>query len=314
MVNDAASKKWRVHPAGAVFSDWRAPDGWMLRRVDWPQPKGRKARGSLLFAGGRGDFIEKYLEALAVWHRAGWHVASFDWRGQGRSRGDILGGNVDSFDPLVDDLTALIEDWRKGRPGPHVAIGHSMGGHLLLRTIVERKPKLDAAVLVAPMILANSAPIPAWIAPDVADMMCRIGLKGQPMWKMPTALKRPGSKRQHVLTASRERYEDELFWWDEEPGFDLGTPSWGWMRAAFRSADRAFTPERLAEVELPILVVGTDRDRLVSPEAIRRVAGQLPNATLHMYPKAKHELLREADPVRLDALARIEAFLDRFAG
>ena len=30
-----------------------------------------------------------------------------------------------------------------------------------------------------------------------------------------------------------------------------------------------------------------------------------------MYPDAGHEILREADPVRLDALARIDAFLDR---
>jgi len=310
MVKNAANNSWRVHPAGATFRNWRAPDGWTLRRMDWPQPAGKDVRGGLLFAGGRGDFIEKYLEAFDHWHRAGWNVASFDWRGQGRSQGDIVGGNVDSFDPLVDDLAGLIEDRRRDCAGPQVAIGHSMGGHLLLRTIVERKPGLDAAVLVAPMIAPNSAPIPPWFAPTVADTMCRLGLRAQPIWKVPTTLKRPGSRRQLFLTGSRERYEDELHWWREEPAFNLGLPSWGWMRAAFRSADRAFAPERLAGVDLPILVIGTDRDRLVSPQAIRRVAGGLPNAVLHMYPEAAHEILREADPVRLDALARIDAFLD----
>lgn len=314
MVNEAASKSWRVHPAGATFGNWRAADGWILRRMDWPQPAGAKVRGSLFFAGGRGDFIEKYLEAFADWHRRGWNVASFDWRGQGLSQGNIVGGNVESFDPLVDDLAGLIEDWRAAQPGPHVAIGHSMGGHLLLRTIVERKPALDAAVLVAPMILPNGAPIPPWLAPGVAETMCRLGLNAQPIWKMPTAFKRPGSRRQEVLTGSRERYEDELHWWSEEPSFNLGLPSWGWMRAAFRSADRAFAPKRLAGVDLPLLILGTDLDRLVSPQAISRVAGQLPNATLHMYPDAAHEILREADPVRDDALARIDAFLGRFAG
>jgi len=303
------SEQGRAHPAGAEFTDWRTPDGWLCRRMEWPQPSGAKARGSLLFANGRGDFIEKYLEAYADWHAAGWNVTAFDWRGQGLSRGDIKGGNLTSFDPLIDDLAALIADWRSDHSGPFVAVGHSMGGHMLLRTLVDRKPALDAAVLVAPMIGVNSGPIPAWLTPAFADTMCRLGLSAQAMWKTPRALTRPGSQRQRLLTASRDRYEDELWWWRKEPGFNLGPPSWGWMRAAFRSAARAFTAERLAGVDLPILILGTDRDRLVSPADIRRVAARLPRAELHFYPRAAHEILREGDPVRRDALARIDAFL-----
>jgi len=307
MVNEPIS--WRSHPKEALFSDWTAPDGMVLRRLNWPAEAGKEARGALLFAGGRGDFIEKYLEAFAHWRGAGWTVTAFDWRGQGRSRGDIAGGNLESFDPLVDDLAALIGDWRGAAAGPHVAIGHSMGGHLLLRTLVERRAAIDAAILVAPMIGVNSGPIPAWLAPGVADAMCALGFSGLSMWKTPKALTRPGSKRQHLLTASRERYQDELYWWEKEPEFNLGPPSWGWMRAAFRSAARAFTKERLAGVDLPILILGTERDRLVSPAEIRRAAAALPRAELKIYPDAAHEILREADPVRGDALARIDAFL-----
>jgi len=300
---------WRSHPQGALFSDWIAPDGMKLRRMDWPAAAGGTARGSLLFAGGRGDFIEKYLEAYADWRAAGWNVTAFDWRGQGLSRGTIKGGNVESFDALVEDFAALAAAWRAASPGPHAAIGHSMGGHLLLRTIVERRPALDAAVLVAPMIGVNSGPVPNLFAPAMADLMCALGYSGQSMWRTPRALTRPGSQRQRFLTGSRERYEDELWWWKQEPGFNLKAPSWGWLRAAFRSAAAAFTPERLARVDLPILILATDRDRLVSPAAIRRVAAQLPNAELATFPGAAHEILREADPIRAQALERIDAFL-----
>ena len=65
-----------------------------------------------------------------------------------------------------------------------------MGGHLLLRALVERKPALDAAVLVAPMIVVNSAPIPPWLAPEMADAMCLLGFGPVPMWKAPPALNR----------------------------------------------------------------------------------------------------------------------------
>ena len=119
----------------------------------------------MLFAGGRSDFIEKYLESYAHWHRAGWDVTAFDWRGQGLSRGDQAPENPESFDGLVDDLAAFIADWRAEGDGPFVAVGHSMGGHLLLRALIDRSLELDAVVLVAPMLLVNSAPIPDGLAP-----------------------------------------------------------------------------------------------------------------------------------------------------
>lgn len=300
----------RAHPPGAVFSTWAAPDGWPLRRMDWPQPAGGAARGSLLFAGGRGDFIEKYLESHADWHRAGWNVTSFDWRGQGGSRGEMVGGNHRSFDPLIDDLAALIADWRAAGPGPHVAIGHSMGGHLLLRTLVDRAPALDAAVLVAPMLEVNSRPIPAKLAPWIAAAMCRLGKGDARVWKAPP----PGDRRQRTLTGgSPERYADENWWWDREPGFDIGPPSWGWLAAAYRSAAASFTPDRLARVDLPVLLLASATDRLVSLAAIERAARLLPDASLHVYPRAGHEILREGDAIRDDALARIAAFFDRRA-
>lgn len=306
MVNGLETR--RSHPNGAKFEEWLAPDGWLIRRMDWPQPQGNAARGSLLFASGRGDFIEKYLEAYTHWQIQGWNVAAFDWRGQGRSRGEIKGGNLLSFDPLVEDLAALIDDWRASHAGPHVAIGHSMGGHLLLRTLVDKKPGLHAAVLIAPMIRVNSAPLSPSFAPFITDLMCLIGWRDEPILRASDRLK-ASERRQYILTGSRERFEDELWWWEQEPGFNLGTPSWGWMRAAYRSAATAFTPEKLRAVEVPVLILGTDRDRLVSPAAIHSAAALLPKAELHMYADAAHEILREADPIRLDALGRIDAFV-----
>jgi lysophospholipase len=66
-------------------------------------------------------------------------------------------------------------------------------------------------------------------------------------------------------------------------------------------------------VRIPILLLGTERDRLVDPGAIRRAAGLLPEAELLMFKDAAHELLRESDPVRIEALARIDIFLDAHA-
>jgi lysophospholipase len=307
MVNEQSA--WRVHPEGAVFSDWAAPDGMRLRRMDWPAAGRGKRRGSLLFVNGRGDFIEKYLETYAHFQRAGWTVTTFDWRGQGGSRGPGEEKARADFDILVDDLAAFIGEWRAAGTGPYVALGHSMGGHLLLRTIIDRKPVLDAVILTAPMLEVNSAPIPIRIAPDIADTMYWLGFGNVPMWKTPPSMLVPGGRRNRNLTGSRERYEDELHWWDLEPAYNTGPPTFGWMRAAFRSRAATFTPAKLRQVTLPMLIIGAERDRLVSADAIREAAALLPNVELMMMPDAAHEILRDCDAVRDRALARIDAFL-----
>lgn len=299
----------RALPQAAHFSSWSAPDGWALRRMDWPQPKGEAVRGSLLFVNGRGDFVEKYLEPLARWHASGWIVTSFDWRGQGASRGAIVGGHLESFDPLIADFAALVEEWLGRTPAPHAIVGHSMGGHLLLRLLAERSPAIEAAILVAPMIAINAAPVPASIGRRVARILCALGWTEKRAWKHNERPAPPGSSRQAFLTTCPDRYADELWWRTQEPGYDLGPPSWGWLDAAYRSMARV-TPKRMRSVRTPVLILGAARDRLVSPKAIRRAARFLPDVELTVFEDAGHELLRESDAVRLEALARIDRFLD----
>ncbi|HEX8573773.1 MAG TPA: alpha/beta hydrolase [Allosphingosinicella sp.] len=302
----------RAVPADARFRSWAAPDGWTYRLLERRRAGARAERGSLLFAGGRGDFIEKYLEVQDHWFRMGWNVDSLDWRGQGASQGDLPGGHLDSFDTLVGDLDALIEAWRAQTPGPHAVIGHSMGGHVLLRTLADRRPALDAAVLVAPMIAINSGPVPPLAAEWLASVASWFGLGRQPAWQQSPRPQPAGSMRQAFLTGCPDRYSDELWWWEKSPEFNLGPPSWGWLKAAYESS-AALTPARLAGVETPALLLGTELDRLVSPAAIRAAAARLPRAELLMFGDSAHEILRERDEVRLRALAAIDAFLDAHA-
>jgi lysophospholipase len=195
-------------------------------------------------------------------------------------------------------------------PAPHVIIGHSMGGHMLLRLLIERPPAIAAAVLSAPMIDVNSAPMPPLVARMVTGAVSGLGLGSRGLWKAPLAVAPAGSRRQQVLTSCVDRYNDEAYWWGQEPDFAPAAPTFGWLRAAYRSA-RAFTQANLMKVKLPVLLIGAEDDRLVSAAATRRAATALPNAELEMYSGCAHEILRERDATRLAALARIDAFLDR---
>lgn len=305
----------RSYPHDAAIGHWTAPDGWLLRRFDWRNPASK--RGSLLFVTGRGDMFEKYLESFAHFQGAGWNVTSLDWRGQGgsgRLAPDPNCGHVDDFAVWISDIAAFWAQWRREYPGPHVMIGHSMGGHLLLRALVERRLDPLAAVLVAPMLGMNSGPIPASAGVRIARLMCLLGDPARQAWKN---VEKPGvspSLRQSLLTHSLERYEDELFWHGHEPSLCLGPPSWRWMDAAYRSIALLDAPGVLEEVATPLLMLAAEQDGLVDTRAILKAADRLPNCRLQVYgPEAAHEILREADPVRQDALQRIDAFFDENA-
>lgn len=71
----------------------------------------------------------------------------------------------------------------------------------------------------------------------------------------------------------------------------------------------ALTPDAMAKINVPLLILATDRDKLVDTRAIRRAAGIIPGAQLALFDSA-HEILREEDAVRYAALGRIDAFLD----
>jgi lysophospholipase len=299
-----------VLPPGLVLERWQAPDGWALRRFTWAPAEGVRPRGALLFLGGRGDFVEKYLEGYAHFRRGGWRVHGFDWRGQGESgrlSGDPTLGHADDFSVLVDDLAAVVRDVRAGTEGPLVAIGHSMGGHLLLRYLARAEPLVDAAVLVAPMLGFANAPPPA-VARLVAMAACAIGRARKPAWR---AGERPGdTRRQASLTSSRERYGDEMWWRAANPALALGPPSWGWLRAALASNAVLDRRGALERVRVPILLLEAGRDRLVSGAAIARAAARLPDARLVTLAESAHEVLRESDPVRDRALGLIDGFFD----
>ena len=271
----------------------------------------------MLFAGGRGDILEKYIEALHHWHGRGWHIESFDWRGQGgsgRLSADPHVGHAEDFALWIDDLAMRFAALKNEQAGPHVIVAHSMGGHLVMRALIEKRIAPDAIVLSAPMLGLQSAPFTPRMAAKVAGFMTRIGAPERAAWKSNERPSLPGASRRAFLTHSNERYEDELWWKAHQPELALGPPSWRWLALAYRSTLDSFLPGRLESVQTPTLLLCADRDRLVSPKAIQEAARRLPNARIVRFgSESAHEILREVDSVRERALQEADIFLDEMA-
>lgn len=306
----------RAIPPHAVESRWMAPDQYAVRRIDWPG-QAAQPRGSILFLPGRGDCYEKYLETLEEWHRAGWRVTASDWRGQagsGRLGTDAVTGHVDDFSRWVDDLAHLWTRWKAETPGPHVLMGHSMGGHLVLRAVVEQRADPDAVVLSAPMLGFFGSVLPVSWMHRVAKAMLRFGDPARPAWKWSEKPGEVPATRVALLTHDAERYQDELWWREKRPELVMGPGSWGWVERAYESMRLLYAPGTLEAIRTPVLLIGTTSDRLVDMIAIEAAARRLPNGELLAFGKeARHEILREVDAVRDRAMDAIAEFLDRTA-
>ena len=314
--NDAVARR-RAIPPSACESVWSAGDGHRIRRIDWSAADATNPRGSILFLPGRGDAYEKYLETLDDWHAGGWQVTAADWRGQagsGRLGRDPHTGHVDDFSLWIDDLADFWAWWRSNNPGPHVVVGHSMGGHLVLRAAAEKRIDPAALVLSAPMLGFAGPKLPPALLHGVARLMRGIRDPARPAWKWS---EKPGelpAARQDLLTHDAARYADEVWWRAQRPEIVMGPGSWGWVERAYASMRGLLASKVLERVMTPVLIIAAEQDRLVGFAAIARAARRLPHATLVQFgPDARHELLRESDPVRNRALDAIRRFLDHHA-
>jgi lysophospholipase len=242
-------------------------------------------------------------------------VTAADWRGQagsGRLGKDHVTGHVEDFGIWIDDLAAFWADWVRETPAPHVLAGHSMGGHLVLRALVEGRVAPAAAVLSAPMVGVKSPPLPLAALHRVARTMCALGDPTRPAWKWS---EKPGelpTGRADLLTHDTDRYADEEWWRDARPELVMGPASWRWVERAYASWRALEAPGALESVTVPVLILSTSIDALVSHPANCRAARRLLKGELIAFgAEARHEILREVDTVRGRAMAAIADFLDR---
>ncbi len=282
-------------------------DGWPVRVMHWDRRA--DGPGSLLLVSGRGDFIEKNCLALHELVDAGWGVATFDWRGQGRSGRigvDPMKGDSPGFDVWRDDLGEIIA-WAGARlPAPLQIIAHSMGGHLLVRHLAAGRGGVGRAVLTSPMLGLMAPPFGPWVARWLAALMVGVGRGGAyVLGGGPYRAGAAGEVRQRMLTSDADIHGDEGWWIAQDPALAIGSVTWRWLADAFASLDALAAAPKPG---VPLLITSPELDSLVDPAATRARAVAW-GAELASFAGAGHELLRETDHIRHAVLARMTNFL-----
>jgi pimeloyl-ACP methyl ester carboxylesterase len=224
---------------------------------------------------------------------AGRRVLALDLRGHGASRPGASGVGIDA---MADDLAAVLEEL--GLEGVRV-VGHSLGGMVLLR-FARRHPDVLRRRVLAVVLVATTAsfalPLPG--GRRAAGALARASGAGGGLLGRVAGATLPGGDAGYL--AARLGF-------GTRPRPDHVALTRDMVRAADPAVLAALLPEIvrfdergvLGRLELPATVLVGTHDRILPPSAGRRLAEELPGASLEMLRGAGHMLMLE----RRDALA-----------
>ncbi len=126
----------------------------------WQNPK---AQGSVIICHGQGEHSESYLRLIDAFKDDSWSFYAMDLRGHGKSDGKR--GYAGDFNDYCKDYHLFVEKIlheSKSSTGPIVLLGHSLGGLIQLKTVIDHPDmKVSAEVCSAPL-LGVAVPVPEW--------------------------------------------------------------------------------------------------------------------------------------------------------
>jgi lysophospholipase len=296
-------------PEGAMPTWILAKDGVKLRVARWAAQA--PSRGTVAVMPGYSEFIEKYFEVIGELLARGFDVVAMDWRGHGLSDrlvGDRRKGHIDDFSMYQLDLEALESFVLKPFcPKPWFALGHSMGGAILLAQAYAGGSPFERLILSAPMIALSDLKIRGTqIVLEALDVM---GFGG---WTVPG-----GSKSARVLetfeanrtTSDSTRYYRTAAIIRAAPSLELGDPTIAWAHAAARLTREFADIDYPRRMTTPILVVAAGNDKVIPIGATELFASRLKTGRLITIPYAGHEILMEKDGLRRQFWAAFDAFI-----
>ncbi|MBW3660030.1 MAG: lysophospholipase [Gemmatimonadetes bacterium] len=236
---------------------------------------GAAARGAIVLLHGLGEYVEKYREWFDRAVERGWHATGYDQRGHGDTPGRR--GDFD-FQDLVADLGRFVEVTRDRYPDlPVFVVAHSLGALVAIVWSggVGRLPVKGLVLSGPPLGLVEERPEwYRWGIRLLAKLAPRVSL---PRGTDPGRLTRDPERR-----AAAE---------DDPRIHRVMSPR------AMVSTDRAMEAARegTLQLDVPLLVLTADDDRVVDPEAARAWARRVEadDVTIERVPGAYHELLND---------------------
>ncbi|MFP4227298.1 MAG: lysophospholipase [Salinivenus sp.] len=254
-------------------------DGLRLFTRRW-RPDGSPL-AHMVLVHGYADHSGRYDHVADTFAKVGLATYAFDLRGHGQSEGKRV--YVDRFDQYLDDLSRVLTWVREDAPDrPLFLFGHSMGGLISLKYVLDRSPTLQGLILSAPALEVN---------PDLAPLLRRAAhVLGRLAPTLPTVGSPKGAISRDPQVVAQAN-ADPLNYHGRIPartGAEL-------LRAGAR------VRARLGALQTPFLVIHGTADLLASPRWSRRLheEARSEDKTIHLYEDLYHETFNEPEQKRV---------------
>ncbi len=284
-------------PAGGKAHWLETSDTKRIRVAHWvPEDS---ANGTVLMFPGRTEYIEKYGNAAGEFTKRHFAFLAIDWRGQGladRLLDDPRIGHVAKFPDYQKDVRAVLDMATElNLPKPWYVIGHSMGGAIALRAIIEQNC-FAACAFTGPMWGIYFSTIMRPISWMTAYWGPKFGLgeKTPPTTTLDSYVTIQPFE-DNMLTRDPDMYrmmQDQLA---AHPEMALGAPSTIWLREALTECDWLM---KQPAPDVPCLTYLGGNERIVDRDAIRARMANWPKGKLIEVPEGEHEVMMESPEVR----------------
>ena len=242
------------------------------------RPGGGRAETTIFFCHGGGGNKEHWRFLWAACVAAGYGVVAWDALGHGASPRTWSRADYGSA-PMLSDYRAVVARYRTART---VLVGHSFGARQTLVYLDElarqgRLGEVERAVLVA------SAPVE--LQERGAGLARLFNILPLPVLSLLRPILSRGFRKRGwhpdtdpALVAGEER---------------VASRNSMFVLRAMLTQPAALSMARLAALDLPVLVLGGDADRIVPQAVTDAIAAELPRATRRIVTGAAHQIMLE---------------------
>jgi acylglycerol lipase len=275
---------------------------WTLREPGGPLLFGRSwlpeapERAAVLIVHGLAEHSGRYGATAAALVEAGFAVHAVDYRGHGQSEGRRV--HVDSVDEYVTDVRETLDGVGRRHPGrPVFLLGHSQGGLVVLKLVLDDPTGVAGVVVTSPFLAVHPRARPSVFLRAGAAVLRRLA----PRLPLPTGI--------DVSVLSRDPAVGEAYARDP---LVSSRASVGWLDAIARAQREVMAAA--PSLGVPALVMASGGDLLVDPEAARRDARAAPPARVEFvwWDGYYHEMLNDLGKERV--LERIVRWLRTLSG